>query len=154
MTRSRTLLIRIALLTAITTSLAMLAPSPASAATRPLRARMLSATNHSRVDHSVRKVDIHWRLSKLARKHSVSMASKGKIFHTSNPASYFLKDIDWSTWGENVGVTGGTVGELQRAFMNSTPHRANILNRGFRRAAVGTYRDDRGLLWVTVFFYG
>jgi uncharacterized protein YkwD len=154
MTRSRTLLSRIALLAAITTSLAVLAPSPANAATRPLRTRMLSATNHSRVEHSVRKVDIHWRLSKLARRHSVAMANKGTIFHTSKPASYYLEGVRWSTWGENVGVTGGTVGELQRAFMDSASHRANILNRGFRRAAVGAYRDDRGLLWVTVFFYG
>jgi uncharacterized protein YkwD len=38
--------------------------------------------------------------------------------------------------------------------MQSTGHRANILNQRFRRVALGTYRDDAGLLWVTVFFYG
>jgi uncharacterized protein YkwD len=53
-----------------------------------------------------------------------------------------------------VGVTGGTVARLEQAFMNSDLHRANILNRGFRRVAVGAFRDADGLLWVTVFFYG
>ena len=38
--------------------------------------------------------------------------------------------------------------------MQSPSHRSNILNRGFHRVAVGTYRDANGLLWVTVFFYG
>jgi uncharacterized protein YkwD len=66
----------------------------------------------------------------------------------------YLKGIDWSTWGENVGITTGSVSDLQQAFMQSPGHRANILNQGFRRVALGTYRDDDGYLWVTVFFYG
>jgi uncharacterized protein YkwD len=154
MMRTRSTIARIALLAALTTGLAMLAPSPATAATRTTRGRMLEATNASRWKNSVRRVDIHWTMSRQARKHSIAMANKGRIFHTTNPASFYLKGVRWSTWGENVGVTDGTVRGLQRAFMKSPVHRANILNRGFRRVAVGTYRDGSGLLWVTVFFYG
>jgi uncharacterized protein YkwD len=106
-------------------------------------------------------VDIHWQISKLARKHSIKMANTpdgaggfGKLVHTNDPASRYLKGVSWSTWGENVGVTGGSVADLQQAFMNSYYHRANIMNQRFRRVALGTYRDDEGLLWVTVFFYG
>ena len=138
-----------------------LAPSPAHAATLTPRARMYRATNTSRVLNDVRRVDMHWQISRLARKHSIKMATTpdgtggfGKLFHTTNPASYYLKGVSWSTWGENVGVTGGSVADLQEAFMNSSPHRANIMNERFRRVALGTYRDDDGLLWVTVFFYG
>jgi uncharacterized protein YkwD len=36
--------------------------------------------------------------------------------------------------------------------MRSEGHRRNILNRAFRRVAIGTYRTD-GRLYVTVFFY-
>lgn len=115
---------------------------------------MYEATNNSRLHNSVRKVGIHWTMSTLAKRHSIAMANKGSIYHTANPASFYLKGVRWSRWGENVGVTGGTVPELQRAFMNSALHRANILNRGFRRVAVGAYRDVSGLLWVTIFFYG
>ena len=46
------------------------------------------------------------------------------------------------------------MGSIQQAFMNSPPHRSNILNHSFHRVAIGTYRDANGFLWVTVFFYG
>lgn len=156
MTPQRRSFTKIALAAAILTSLSALAPSPAGAATLTPRAKVYRATNHSRVYNSVRRVDIHYRISKLALKHSIAMANKGYIFHTSKSViqGTYLKGIDWHTWGENVGATGGTISDLQKAFMGSYYHRLNILNQGFRRVAVGTYRDDDGLLWVTVFFYG
>jgi len=154
MTRTTKALTRIALLTTLVTGLTALAPSPVSASTLTPRARMYRATNNSRLNHEVRRVNIHYTMSNLARRHSIAMANRGYIFHTANPPSFYLEGVDWSTWGENVGVTGGTVADLQQAFMDSSAHRSNILNRGFRRVAVGTYRDDSGFLWVTVFFYG
>jgi uncharacterized protein YkwD len=156
MTRSRVALTRIALVAAILTGLGGLLPSPASATTLTPRARMYHATNNSRVNNGVRRVDIHWQISKLARQHSIAMANRGSIFHTSSSViqGTYLKGIDWSTWGENVGITTGSVSDLQQAFMQSPGHRANILNQRFRRVALGTYRDDDGYLWVTVFFYG
>jgi uncharacterized protein YkwD len=135
------------------TAFTALAPS-AHAATLTPRARMYQATNNSRLNNGVYKAYIHYEMSKLARKHSIAMANKGYIFHTSNPSAFYLKGIRWSTWGENVGVTGGTIGGIEDAFMKSPDHRANILNSRFRRVAVGTYRDANGYLWVTVFFYG
>ena len=57
-----------------------------------------------------------------------------------------------STWGENVGFTSGDVDDLQRAFMNSPSHRSNLLDRDFDRVAVGAATDDRGRLYVTLFF--
>jgi uncharacterized protein YkwD len=151
MRRTRIALTRIALVATLLTAFTALAPSPAHAATA--RARMYQATNNSRLTHGVRKVNIHYTMSKLARRHSIAMANRGTIFHTSNPSSFYLRGVRWSTWGENVGVTGGTIGGMQAAFMNSPGHRSNILNRGFHRVAVGTYRAN-GFLWVTVFFYG
>ena len=152
MTHPRTHFARIALVAALAAALAALSPSPANASTT--RGRMYRVTNNSRENHEVARVSIHDAMSDLARRHSVAMAKRGTLFHTSDPAGYYLDGISWRSWGENVGVTGGTVAELQRAFMHSDLHRANILNRGFRRVAVGTYRDADGLLWVTIFFYG
>jgi uncharacterized protein YkwD len=156
MTRSRVALTRIALVAALLTGLTGLLPSPASATTLTPRARMYHATNNSRVNNGVRRVDIHWQISKLARQHSIAMANRGSIFHTSSSViqGTYLRGVDWSTWGENVGITTGSVSDLQQAFMQSPGHRANILNQQFRRVALGTYRDDDGYLWVTVFFYG
>jgi uncharacterized protein YkwD len=154
MRRTRIALSRIALVTTILTALTAFAPSLANAATVNPRARMYHATNGSRAHHGVRRVGIHYKISKLARRHSVAMANRGKIFHTANPSSFYLRGVRWSAWGENVGVTSGTVSGLQGAFMRSPHHRTNILNRRFHRVALGTYRDRDGLLWVTVFFYG
>jgi uncharacterized protein YkwD len=79
------------------------------------------------------------------------MARAGELFHTGD-AGVYLDGISWHTWGENVGFTPGDVESIQEAFMDSPPHRTNILNRRFRHVAVGAVRVD-GVLWVTVFFY-
>jgi uncharacterized protein YkwD len=150
----RTALTRIALVATFLTAITALAPSPVQASTLTPTTRMYRATNYSRLNNGVRKAYIHYTMSSLARQHSIAMANAGRIFHTANPPSFYLKGVRWQTWGENVGFTTGTIGGLEQAFMKSPDHRANILNRNFHRVAVGTYRDARGYLWVTVFFYG
>lgn len=117
------------------------------------RWQMLKATNHSRFYHERQRVDLNKELSDLARKHSARMAKSKSLFHVSDPATYYLKGRNWHWWGENVGVTGGTVADVERAFMHSDGHRANILNRTFDHVAIGAVRVD-GVLWVTVFFWG
>ena len=155
MTRSRTALTRIALVAALMTGLSTMAIAPAGAATLSPRARMYRATNHSRVNHEIRRVNIQDRISRLARRHSIAMANRGRIFHTSTSVinNTYLDGVNWSWWGENVGAAG-SISDLQQAFMQSDDHRRNILDKRFRRVAVGTYKDDNGVFWVTVFFYG
>ena len=128
---------------------------PADASTGALRDRhaMLHATNISRDRFSLAGVWINRTMSQVARQHSLAMAQSQTLFHTSDPARAYLKGIRWNYWGENVGVTGGNVSDLEQAFMASTSHRQNILNRSFRHVAIGAVRVD-GVLWVTVFFYG
>jgi uncharacterized protein YkwD len=155
MARTRIAFTRIALVAMLATGLSTFAPSAANAATG-VRGKMYRVTNLSRQNHEVRRVDIHYRISKLARRHSIAMAQRGAIFHSSVSTiqNRYLDGVRWRSWGENVGVTPGSITELQQAFMASPAHRANILDRDFRRVAVGTYRDADGLLWVTIVFYG
>ncbi len=129
------------------------APAQAGGGRYKERHAMLRATNGSRDRFSLTGVHIDRDLSKIARHHSLKMAEQQSLFHTTNPSSVYLKGISWHYWGENVGVTGGTVGDLESAFMASLPHRHNILNKTFRHVAIGAVRVD-GVLWVTVFFYG
>jgi uncharacterized protein YkwD len=154
MTQNRSPFTKIALVAVLVTGLSSLVAPAVSASTLTPRARMYHATNNSRLNNGVHRVDIHWTMSRLARRHSIAMANKGYIFHTANPSAFYLDGVNWSTWGENVGATTSTISSIQNAFMQSSGHRANILNQRFRRVAVGTYRDDTGMLWVTVFFYG
>jgi uncharacterized protein YkwD len=113
---------------------------------------MLTATNTSRYNHALHRVWINRDMSQLAKKHSLAMANSNTLFHTSDPARYYLNGTKWHYWGENVGVTGGTVRDMEAAFMASAPHRANILHSTFHHVAIGAVRVD-GALWVTVFFY-
>ena len=151
----RTRIVRIALVAALGgLLLGALPPGAHGATTGALRPRhaMLRATNFSRSNHALHRVWINRDMSQLARRHSLAMANSNTLFHTSDPARYYLKGINWHYWGENVGVTGGTVRDMESAFMASAPHRANILHSTFRHVAIGAIRVD-GVLWVTVFFY-
>lgn len=53
-------------------------------------------------------------------------------------------------WGENIGV-GPDALALHNSFMNSTPHRRNILYPPFRKVGMGLKKVD-GILWVCVRF--
>ena len=114
--------------------------------------RLFKATNTSRSRFDVPKLRLNRDLSVVARRHSMAMARQGELFHTDD-VDVYLHGIQWRTWGENVGFTSRDVESMQEAFMESAPHRSNILNRAFRQVAIGSVRVD-GVLWVTVFFYG
>jgi uncharacterized protein YkwD len=154
-TTMRTKIGRIALVATVAAVLVGAFTLPGSANTGRYRDRwqMLRATNGSRFHHELRRVDLSKKLSRIAKHHSAKMADRNTLFHTSNPGSVYLKGVRWHYWGENVGVTGGDVGDLETAFMKSAPHRWNILNRSYDHVAIGTVRDH-GTLWVTVFFWG
>ena len=120
-------------------------------ASAPPRGEMFRLTNDDREAKNRRDLDLNARLSRYAKRHSRKMAERGELFHTPNLADK-LGGLDWSIGGENVGM-GPDLPSLEDAFMASTPHRKNILRRGFRDAAVGVYESD-GSFWVTVIFYG
>jgi uncharacterized protein YkwD len=140
-----------------------LIPSPVRATPRPARAharigigadawQLFRATNESRGRFGVPELTLNREMSQAARRHSLAMARADELFHTGEVGVY-LDGISWHAWGENVGFTPGDVDSLEDAFMESPPHRTNVLNGGFRHVAIGAVRVD-GVLWVTVFFYG
>ncbi len=145
MSRMRAVIIGMSLM------LTLFLAAPASAATG-LRHQMLDATNDSRATRSVPRLLLNDRMSRVAHRHSVAMANAGTLFHTSNVQTY-LSGVHWHIWGENVGMTSGSITQIERMFMHSAPHRNNILDRAFKHVAIGVY-EHGGRLWVTVFFYG
>jgi len=147
--RSRRQVALVLLLAAVLVS-SGIATSPAHAGTG-LRGEMLQLTNDDRADHDRRTLDLDAELSQYARRHSQAMAEAGEVFHTERLVAK-LKDKDWSAAGENVGMASN-LSDLEAAFMGSTPHRRNILNRDFDNVAVGVVESD-GDFWVTVIFYG
>jgi uncharacterized protein YkwD len=137
-----------ALVTAVLTTAAGLAPS-ASATLR--RERMLGWINHARVEHGAKKLQMSAYVVQVAHDHCDAMATKDKLYHSTN-LSYELRTVDWSMWGENVGAGGDPYG-LFKAYMASPDHRANILNKKFDHVGIA-FIDRDGILWSTMIFYG
>jgi len=106
----------------------------------------VDATNDLRAAHGLPRMRVSETLSKLAYRHSVAMAREGKLWHNDISSA----TDHWVWLGQNVGV-GNSVAALQQAFMDSPPHRANILRRKANLFGVGTY-ISHGRIWVTVNF--
>ena len=119
--------------------------------TRAPELRLLDLTNQVRQNNSLGDLKFDAAVARYATKHSRQMAMRQSIFHTPD-LSAALRRVNWSIAGENVGV-GFDVEGVQQAFMDSPPHRQNILRNTFDHVAVGVY-DDGQFVWVTVIFYG
>lgn len=128
-------------------------PMTAGAASSPseMRRKLLSLTNSARRNNGLRPLDLNWRLSKDAIRHSRRMAEQHTVYHTAN-LYRLVRRWHPSVWGENVGMAG-TVRRVHRLFMASSSHRGNILRGGYAKTGIGAVRRG-GRVWVTVMFYG
>jgi uncharacterized protein YkwD len=120
--------------------------APATSLDRPEK-RLAAMTNTARHRHDLPRLVERARLSEAAERQSSRMAKQGRLFHGS---------LAWtsgrSCWGQNVGK-GPTVRAVFRAFKRSADHRANMLDRSYRRAGYGVVKTRRAV-WVTVNFAG
>ncbi|HET7481894.1 MAG TPA: CAP domain-containing protein [Actinomycetota bacterium] len=116
---------------------------------KPEEQQFRSAMNLARSANGESQLQLDPELSKAARLHTREMTAKDLLYHTPD-SSLTNRVTHWSVLGENVGV-GGTVDSLHDAFMNSSPHRANILYSQFRYVGIGV-REAEGRMWVTVIF--
>jgi hypothetical protein len=89
-------------------------------------------------------------LQSIARSWSQHMASghcSGSDSICHNP-SLTSQVHNWRVVGENVGVGPG-VSDIETAFMNSSPHRANILDSDYTEVGIGTAVGKDGRVYVT-----
>jgi uncharacterized protein YkwD len=124
--------------------------APAQASTSPER-ELMRRHNYQRWLHERRYLKLSPSLSLKAERHSIQMARKGYIYHSSCLSCHF-SGYNWSVGGENVGV-GASAQSLHRAFMDSPPHRRNVLYRAYRYVGIGAVWS-KGRLWITVLFMG
>ena len=109
-------------------------------------ARKMNSARAKRNAHALR---LDPELSRVAAKQTRSMIDKKLLHHT--PVNKLKKRVTrWVMLGENVGY-GGSVKSLHKAFMRSSAHKANILNRRYRFVGVGAKRAH-GYMWVTIVF--
>ncbi len=109
--------------------------------------KMIQKINKARSKNGKRKLTLDPHLSRVARRHTKSMARESELVHTKNLGQ---KITNWTSLGENVGY-GYSVTQLHNMFMDSKHHKDNILKTKFRYVGVGTFRKD-GWMWTTVIF--
>ncbi|MDD2392171.1 MAG: CAP domain-containing protein, partial [Bacilli bacterium] len=60
--------------------------------------------------------------------------------------------VEFTTAGENIASGQRTAAEVMNSWMNSTEHRANILNPTYNQIGVGAVKDDNGnTFWTQLF---
>jgi hypothetical protein len=123
-------------------------PSAADARTDTVaETRFLDSINAERAQRGVSRLRADAELTAIARRHSVRMADRNHLHHNPNLAT---EVTSWSRVSENVG-RGSSVPSLHTALMNSTGHRANILDSSVTQVGVGV--EIRGsTVWVTQVF--
>lgn len=110
-------------------------------------------TNSARAAAGLPALGIDGQLSAVAQAWANQLASRNTLSHNPNLRGQVT---NWSSLGENVGYSGD-VPTVQKAFMNSPEHRANILNPKYTLMGVGSATSTFPscgctVIWVVVDF--
>ena len=131
--------------------------------------RTLDLHNQTRAANGLPVLCVHPALTNAARSHSQEMLDKGYFAHNSfngetvkarlERFGYTFSGYSFWKYGENIYWGSGTSASPDSAhkwWMNSTGHKANILNRDFREVGIGvrtgTYKGNAGAKMYTVDF--
>lgn len=116
-------------------------PMPAEPpALHAIEARIIEKTNSERTRRGLLPLRVDRALVRSARRHAAWMTNNRSMTHTS------------ASVGENIAMGQRSSGEVLNAWMNSSGHRANILNPGYRRIGVAAYTTPDGtIFWCQQF---
>jgi hypothetical protein len=148
-TRGARALLMLVLLTLLGAPVALGAMATAADASVPsMESQLLALTNSDRARAGLAPLSSSSTLVSIARSWSAHMASTGQLAHDPSLAS---KVSGWSSLGENIGYAY-SASQAESMFMNSAPHRANILKASYNRVGIGISRDAKGTYWFTIDF--
>lgn len=110
--------------------------------------------NEIRAQNGLSALTYDWELSRVARYKSQDMKDNRYFSHTSpvyGSPFQMMKDfgITYRSAGENIARGYSTPQAVVDAWMNSSGHRANILNASFNRIGVGYVAS--GNYWTQMF---
>ena len=113
--------------------------------------RAVKATNTAREANHRKPLKVDECLRDFARKQAQAMADAEEMYHQE--LRPIMETCHLVSVGENVAYgypTGRSV--VNRGWMRSEGHRANILSRGFKLVAVAARRDDDGTWYAAQVF--
>jgi uncharacterized protein YkwD len=140
--------------TALTTAASASAARVDSVRLNGFEAKLVSDINHARRSAGLRALVVVPGATDVARRWSWRMASGQQLWHNPSIVSDMEKagSAAWTALAENVGYGGSSDPQaLFQAYMNSPPHRANILDRDARYLGVGVV-ERQGIAWNTLDF--
>lgn len=110
--------------------------------------------NIERAKNGLSALETDWQLSRVARYKSQDMKDKNYFSHTSptyGTPFQMMKSfgISYRYAGENIAKGQRTPQEVVTAWMNSSGHRANILNANYKKIGVGYVAS--GNYWTQMF---
>jgi len=109
--------------------------TPAKPALFEIEQKVVDETNAQRARYGLPPLVVDQRLVQSARTHTTWMTRSRSLQHTSRPVA------------ENIAMGQRSAPEVLNSWMNSSGHRANILNRGHRRIGVSAYRTPEGTVY-------
>lgn len=117
-------------------------------------AEVIRLVNVARAQNGLAALSTNWELSRVARYKSQDMADKHYFSHTSptygTPFEMMKAfGLTYRTAGENIAYGQRTPQEVVTAWMNSSGHRANILNASYTQIGVGYVAS--GNYWTQMF---
>ena len=95
-------------------------------------------------------------LAAIALQNAQRIAAQGYLSHTNGPTLDLACDPNYTTAGENIAYTsaGANDAQVNTMFMNSAPHRANILNGAYRFVGTAWVVTSNGYGYIAVEFAG
>ena len=104
--------------------------------------KLLNLVNKARNENGLSSLTLNSSLSNVAQKKAEDMKNNNYFSHTSptygSPFDMIKSfGINYKTAGENIAKGQKTAEEVFNAWMNSSGHRANILNKNFTQMGIG-----------------
>lgn len=117
-------------------------------------AEVVRLVNEIRQSNGLQPLTANWELSRVARYKSQDMKDKGYFSHTSptygSPYQMIRAfGLSFRTAGENIAKGYSTPRAVVNGWMNSSGHRANILNASYTQIGVGYVAQ--GNYWTQMF---
>src|SRR5687768_3720271 len=112
-------------------------------------ARTLELVNRDRASAGLVSLTLDNEVNGIAADWSAKMAAEEKLSHNRDYLSEAsMRRLDATMVGENVAFAD-SIEEIHSLFMNSPPHRANILQADFRQIGIAAVRTASGSIYLT-----
>ncbi len=120
---------------------------------------VLNLVNKERKASGLKELTLSTKLTSLAEMKSEDMAKNNYFSHTSptygTPFEMMQKyGVSYRSAGENIAAGQKTAQEVMNSWMNSSGHRANILNPSFTEIGIGYYAGGSYRTYWTQEFIG